>query len=98
MLPILAVIVGVAASAFTTSKNSYHINSKDPSYYWFNPSNTTYHDLNTITSEEGITGCGEQPTPVCENGFTQAQLNNPNNPSQGVKSGEQPTTQIHVKQ
>lgn len=98
MLPILAVIAGVTASAFTTAKSSYNANSQDPSYYWFNPGNTVYHDLNTLSNEEAITGCGQLPNPVCENGFTQAQLNNPNNPSQGVKNGETPVTTIKKAQ
>jgi hypothetical protein len=98
MLPVLAVIAGVAASAFTVANTSYNANSKDLSYYWFNPSNTTYHDLNTVSNEESITGCIQQMTPICENGFTQTQLNNPNDPSQGVKSGATPATQINVKQ
>lgn len=98
MLPILAAMVGVAASAFTAANSSYHANSKDPSYYWFDPSNTTYNDLNTVSGEESITGCQTPVAPDCEHGFTQSQLNDPNDPTQGVKTGEQPTEKIYERQ
>lgn len=99
MLPILAVIAGVAASAFTTARSSYNANSKDSSYYWFDPNNSTYVDLNTISGEESNTGCiSPVTTQDCEHGFTQNQLVNPNDPSQGVKSGEQPAQKIYVRQ
>lgn len=95
MLPILAAIAGVAASAFTTDNNSYNANSKATSYYWFDPSVTTYHDQNTKLNEQNITGC-DQNEQLCEKGYTQDQLNNPNDPSQGVKSDQinSPASQI----
>lgn len=97
ILPILAVIVGVAASAFTTDRSSYNTNSKAPSYYWFNTSNV-YQDLNTHDNEATLTGC-TGTSPICERGYTQSQLNNPNNPSQGVKSSQigSPASQIFEK-
>ncbi|TAM95923.1 MAG: hypothetical protein EPN39_14220 [Chitinophagaceae bacterium] len=97
MLPILAVIAGVAASAFTTANSSYKTNSNAAAYYWFDPSNLTYNDLNTVSGEESITGCQSSVTSDCEHGFTQDQLVNPNDPSQGVKSGAQPAAKIYVR-
>jgi hypothetical protein len=99
MLPILAVIVGVAASAFTAANSSYNANSKDASYYWFDPSVTTYHDQNTTANEQTATGCTGSISPVCENGYTQSQLNNPNDPSQGVQTSQKssPASQIYKK-
>ncbi len=95
MLPILAVIVGIAASAFTSTGNSYNTDSQAPSYYWFDPGVTTYHDQNTVLNEQDITGC-KQTEQLCENGYTQDQLNDPNDPSQGVRSDQinSPASQI----
>ena len=92
MLPILAVIAGVAASAFTAANSSYNANSRDASYYWFNTSGA-YQDLNTTTNEKDITGCQETSS-LCESGYSQDQLVNPNDPSQGVKQGQTPKDQI----
>jgi hypothetical protein len=89
MLPVLAVIVGAAASAFTVVNTNSQSQGNDPSYYWFDPSAQVYHDQATVADEISITGCTSTAPQPCENGYTQDQLNNPNNPSQGVKADQQ---------
>ncbi len=96
MLPILAVIVGVAASAFTVSTKTNNLSGKDPSFYWFNTSNI-YQDLNTTAGEKNVTGCTGSTT-LCENGYISSQLINPSDPSQGVKSGQTPASVIYILQ
>lgn len=96
MLPILAVIVGVAASAFTVSTKTNNLSGKDPSFYWFNTSKA-YQDLNTTVGEQNATGCDGTVT-LCENGYTSNQLIDPSDPSLGVKSGQTPASRIYIHQ
>lgn len=66
----------------------------EESLYWYNTANT-YVDQNikgdqfTPGSEVAITGC-HYSNSICEKGYRQDQLNNPSDPSQGVK-----TTQLN---
>ncbi len=90
-LPVVALIFGVS-SAFTSKIINTENKGKADSYYWFNTS-STYQDLKTIAGEKSRTGCtGSLLT--CENGYTQDQLVNPADPSQGVKTGQMPAVQI----
>lgn len=92
MLPILAVIVGIAASAFTTANSSYQSTSKADSYYWFNTSGA-YQGQATKSNQISATGC-DGSLDLCENGYTSSQLVNPSNPQQGVQQGATPKEQI----
>lgn len=87
-LGLIALIIGVAASAFTTVNSTYKTANKAEELYWFDPSVSTYHDQNTEADERTATGCSAAGAD-CEKGFTSDQLKNPANPSQGVKSSEQ---------
>jgi len=90
-LPVIALLFG-ALSAFTFKTPATVSKSKLTSYYWFNTSGV-YHDKKTMPDEQGITGCDKTVT-LCENGYVQSQLADPNNPSAGVKPGELPGSQI----
>ncbi len=103
MLPILAVIAGVAASAFTiqnrVTTNPVH-SVKATTYYWFvTPYNgANYQGLQTKPDEITATGCDGSIT-ECQKGFAQNQLVN-GDPSQGVISSQQskPASEIFVHQ
>jgi hypothetical protein len=103
VLPILAVIVGVAASAFTVQKSGInHPESvKATSYYWFvAPYNgSEYQGLQTESNEVSATGCDGQVAPECQRGFTQNQLVN-GDPTQGVISSQKnsPANKIYEHQ
>ncbi|TAN13801.1 MAG: hypothetical protein EPN37_12950 [Chitinophagaceae bacterium] len=83
MLPILAVIVGVAASAFTVRPET--VSSKNlTTEYWFSnfPGPLQYDGIQTKSSEESITGCTDVTT-TCARGYVSSQLKDPNNPAAG---------------
>ena len=90
-LPIVALLFG-SLSAFTFKTTSNESKSRLTNYYWFNTSGV-FHDKKTMPDEQGITGCSLTNT-LCENGYIQSQLVDPNNPSSGVKPGELPSSQI----
>ena len=90
-LPALALVLAVF-SAFAFKPTSTGNSNKLPSYYWFNTSNV-YHDLQTKADEQNITNC-KVTAVLCENAYNQNQLVNPNDPSQGVKTGQMPVDHI----
>jgi len=89
-LVMIAVVLGSIGAVAT--KASAHKSSGGTNYYWFNTSGV-YQDENTPSAEQTRTGCTGSST-TCENGYIQSQLVNPNDPSDGVKSGETAMDQI----
>lgn len=100
MLPVLAVIAGAAASAFTTVNSSYKTNTSDPTYYWYTTpySGSDFQAVATHDDEESITGCDVTQV-ECQKGFTQDQLVN-GDPLQGVQQSQQstPASEIYKNQ
>ncbi len=92
-LAAVAAIVFALSSAFVTRIKADEAAKQSPSYYWFTPAGV-YEALNTTTAEQSRTGCTFAAS-VCENAYTSSQLNNPSQPSQGVKSGQTPQVIIH---
>lgn len=90
-LGVAAIAIGsFAAFSFapTSNENKAEI-SKQTTLHWYQPSgsNPSFIRSNTIPNEETASGC-EQDNTGCERGYTSSQLNNPANPSLGVKPSE----------
>lgn len=80
MLPVLAVIAGAAASAFTTVQtNTAQNDAKDVASYWYrwNSDQTVGAELSTqeVTEAEAeqITGCPKKTTEDCARGYEDPQ-------------------------
>jgi len=77
------------AFAFSANKDNKSEISKQTTLHWYQPSgsNPSFIRSNTIPNEETASGC-EQDNTGCERGYSSSQLNNPANPSLGVKPSE----------
>ena len=96
MLTTFAIVLGLGlAVAFTANANNpvEKTESEMSTLHWFSPGAGAYLRDNTIEDEMDATGCNLQ-VPGCEEGYTTSQLVNPTDPSQGVKSNEDPTSVI----
>lgn len=91
-LPIAALVLGVAFSAFT-QKAEEKSSAPQETLYWFSsPYNgSNYEGMATKPDEASATGCNASG-PECERGFRQNQLVN-GDPAQGVISTQK---NLHV--
>ncbi|OCA76381.1 hypothetical protein BBI01_06725 [Chryseobacterium artocarpi] len=78
-----------SAFAFSANKDNKSEISKQTTLHWYQPtgSTPTFIRSNTIANEETASGC-IQDLQGCERGYSSSQLNNPANPSSGVKPSE----------
>ena len=89
---VLAVAVFVAASAFTDSKGSVSqksdsVKAVDPVLYWFDASGNYTFRQNTQPDEIIPSGCPDEGSVVCERGYSQGDLLDPEHPEDGLKEG-----------
>jgi hypothetical protein len=87
-LPILALIIGIAASAFTVQPASFHKNAKATTlYYWrINSDGSLGAYLGSFTSHaaaKAASGCPDDVAPDCARGYVSSTP--PSNPSQNVQ-------------
>lgn len=80
----VAVTLGVIGSVATFAAS--HKTATGAGLYWFTTANS-YIDQNTVSDEQSASGC-DGSAALCEKGYTQSQLNNPADPSQGVKTSQ----------
>lgn len=79
----LAAILFAAGSAFTGKIIRDTKSAKETSFYWFKAG--VYQRLATKTAEQPMSGCSGSGN-NCELAYDASQLNNPSQPSQGVKT------------
>ncbi len=95
VLALLAMVLAMS-SAFTSKMTAETAAKRDPSFYWFTGAGATYHTQNTTAAESSLTGC-QYSLAVCEQAYTSAQLNNPAQPSMGVKSSQVNSPQAIIR-
>ena len=85
MLPILAVIVGIAASAFTV--NNYKSSADNLWYFEYNSATTTYEAITLASSQTppNTPLCPNTHTSQCDGGFSQSSVTITTNPD-GTKT------------
>lgn len=78
-----------SAFAFSADKDNKSEIAKQTTLHWFDQNPTPgYIMSNTIPNEETASDGCEYPLKGCERGYSSSQLNNPANPSSGVKPSE----------
>ncbi len=89
LLPILAAIVGIAASAFTVKTGNHTSNANVDTYYWFDVASVSGTVITPASSPEfsgnlqskpyaignNIQGCNDTAIPPCVGGYTASQVN-----------------------
>lgn len=84
-LMMVAAIVGVMGAVVTKVQTVKA--SGDTAYYWFDETSGDYQDLRIHSAEVSATGCNSTG-PLCARGYNQDQLNDPNDPTEGVKENQ----------
>ncbi len=83
LFAISAFVLIVSVSGFSSQK------SYDPVLYWFDEFGNYTGYMNTYNDELAVTPCRNTSTVVCERGYEQSDLVNPQNPYLGINTSAQ---------
>lgn len=90
----VAFVLGItAAFAFKPAETQ----SSGNVLHWFTPGGNSYVGDNTLEDEKNATGC-RMDADGCEAAYDGTQLNNPNDPGEGVKDSERDNPIAQIRQ